>query len=293
MKISSLHSLLDKHIRTLSLAIGERHAKKLDALNRARNYIKDEFLAIGLAVDEQVYEFEGVEFANLEAVMPGLEKPEEVIIVGAHYDSEKGTPGANDNASGVAAMLAIAHDLKDYKPARTIKFVAFANEEAPYFDTEGMGSLRYARLAREAGVNIVAMLSLETMAYFTAGEGSQKYPSGLDGLELPEEGNFIAFVSDKAGEELLNKLTGLFALFSSVPVKSLCAGAEISHAALSDHRSFQQAGYCAVMVTDTAPFRYPYYHHKDDTPDKLNMKVYKEVVLGLTACTGALAGKVG
>lgn len=293
MKVSSLHSLLDKHIRTLSMAIGERHAGKLDALNRAKQYIEDEFKALNLAVTLHRYEFEGIEFANIEAVLPGADK-DEVIIVGAHYDSERGTPGANDNASGIAAMLAIAHDLKDYKALRTIKFVAFANEEAPFFGWEGMGSLRYAREAKQNGVNIVGMLALETLGYFTAGVGSQRYPAGMDSSALPEEGNFIAFVSEPGSEALLAKLKNLFPLFSSVPCESLCAPEEqISHVALSDHRSFYKEGYPALMVTDTAPFRYPYYHDKNDTPDKLNMKVYKEVVLGLTACVGALAGKAG
>ncbi|MBK7748807.1 MAG: M28 family peptidase [Candidatus Obscuribacter sp.] len=287
----SLQSLLDKHIRTLSLAIGERHSKKPEALTRAKEYIVSEFEKTKLTVAVHEFEYSGQKFANIEAVIPGHALAAENIVVGAHYDSEDGTPGANDNGTGVAAILAIASDLSAYKPERTIRFVAFANEEARFFATDGMGSQVYAKQLKEQETKVFAMMSLETMGYFTAGAGSQKYPSELSGADLPDVGNFLAFVANKKSEPVLNQTIELFKMFSSVPAMGMALDEDVQGVSLSDHRSFWQQDYPAMMITDTAPFRYPFYHHAQDTPDKINMKVYKEAVLGLTATIAAMAQK--
>lgn len=287
----SLQSLLDKHIRTLALAIGERHSKKPEALARAKEYIVSEFEKTKLTVNIHEFEYSGQNFANIEAVMPGHALAEENIVVGAHYDSEDGTPGANDNGTGVAAILAIASDLSAYKPELTIRFVAFANEEARFFATDGMGSQVYAKQLKEKNASVFAMMSLETMGYFTAGAGSQKYPGELSAANLPDAGNFLAFIANKKSESVLNQTIDLFKMFSSVPAIGMALDEDIQGVSLSDHRSFWQQDYPAMMITDTAPFRYPYYHHAQDTPDKINMKVYKEAVLGLTATIAALAKK--
>ncbi len=287
----SLQSLLDKHIRTLSLAIGERHSKKPEALTRAKEYIVSEFEKTKLTVAVHEFEYSGQKFANIEAVIPGHGLAAENIVVGAHYDSEDGTPGANDNGTGVAAILAIASDLSAYKPERTIRFVAFANEEARFFATDGMGSQVYAKQLKAQETKVFAMMSLETMGYFTAGAGSQKYPSELSGADLPDVGNFLAFIANKKSEPVLNQTLELFKMFSSVPAMGMALDEDVQGVSLSDHRSFWQQDYPAMMVTDTAPFRYPFYHHAQDTPDKINMKVYKEAVLGLTATIAAMAQK--
>ncbi len=290
-KDTSLVSLLDRHIRTLSLSIGERHCKKPDALKRAASYIEAELKATGLAVSVLEYEFRGQSFANIEAVLAGSEPDGGDIVIGAHYDSEFDTPGANDNGTGVAAVLAIANDLKDYRPKSSLRFVAFANEEAQFFNTDGMGSMVYARALKAQGRHINLMFSLETMGYFTAGAGSQRYPEELQDLGLPDQGNFLAFVSREDCLPQLEKTVSAFRLFSNVPCEMLAADENIQGVSLSDHMSFWKQGYPAIMVTDTAPYRYPHYHQPQDTPDKINMKVYKEAVLGLTATIAHLAGK--
>jgi Zn-dependent M28 family amino/carboxypeptidase len=291
LKDTSLLSLLDKHIRTLSLSIGERHSGKPEALDSAAAYIEQEARKLA-QVEVHTYQYRGQNFKNIEAVVPGASP--QSLVIGAHYDTEIGTPGANDNASGIAALLAILHDLKDYKPELTIRFVAFANEEAMYFGGEGMGSLVYATALKEAAVQLKGMVSLETIGYFTAGAGTQSYPEEVDThrLGLSDVGNFLAFISDLSSKSFLDEAHKQFQLFQTTPSAALAAPAEVRGISLSDHSSFWKLGYPAIMVTDTAPFRYPYYHHQDDTPDKINMKVYKNAVLGLTAMTAALAGKV-
>lgn len=292
-KDTSLYSLLDRHIRTLSMAIGERHSKRPEALNRACEYIVKEFEHAGYEPKLHTFEYRGQTFANVEAIRPGKEEADENLIVGAHYDSEFNTPGANDNGSGVAAMLAIAYDLKDYKPKKTIRYVAFVNEESPFFNTDGMGSLNYARDLRYAEAKVAGMFSLETLGYFTAGAGSQQYPDEVKDMGFPDEGNFLAFIGNKKSSEFLDKSWNLFKLFSNVPSLGLAAKEEIPGVANSDHFSFWKYGYPGIMVTDTAPYRYPHYHAPDDVPEKINMKVYKEAVLGLIATVAALAGKSG
>ncbi|MBX9940658.1 MAG: M28 family peptidase [Candidatus Obscuribacterales bacterium] len=290
MKDTSLLSLLDKHIRTLSLAIGERHSGKPQALERAAEYIEQEARKLA-EVEVQAYQYGGQVFKNIEATVPGASP--QCLVIGAHYDTEIGTPGANDNASGIAALLAILNDLKDYTPKLTIRFVAFANEEAMYFGGEGMGSLVYASALKEAGVKLKGMISLETIGYFTAGAGTQAYPEEVDAgkLGLSDVGNFLAFISDLSSKSFLEEAHKQFQLFQTTPSAVLAAPADVKGISLSDHSSFWKVGYPAIMITDTAPFRYPYYHHKEDTPDKINMKVYKNAVLGLTAMTAALAGR--
>lgn len=291
-KDTSLYSLLDRHIRTLSMAIGERHSKRPEALQRACEYIVKEFAHAGFEPKLHTFEYRGQTFTNVEAIRPGNgEEADENLIVGAHYDSEFNTPGANDNASGVAAMLAIAYDLRDYKPKKTIRYVAFVNEESPFFNTDGMGSLNYARDLRNAEAKVSGMLSLETLGYFTAGADSQRYPDEVKDMGFPDEGNFLAFVANEKSAETLEKTWGLFKLFSNVPSLGLAAREDIPGVANSDHFSFWKYGYPGIMVTDTAPYRYPHYHAHDDLPEKINMKVYKEAVLGLIATVAALAGK--
>ena len=153
---------LKKHVSTLAERIGERNIKHYDSLNASFDYIDNDLQGNGFKVTEQEYSVNGKSVKNIEAEIRGTERPEENVIVGAHYDSVSGSPGANDNASGVAALLELARNFKELGPKRTLRFVAFVNEEPPYFQTEEMGSRVYARRSRERGENIVAMISLET-----------------------------------------------------------------------------------------------------------------------------------
>ncbi len=158
---------LKKHVSMLAERIGERNIKHYDALKASLEYIENELRAGGLQVAEQEYSVDGKPAKNIEAEIRGTGRPDQIVIVGAHYDSVSGSPGANDNASGVAALLELAGNFKTQGPERTLRFVAFVNEEPPYFQTEEMGSRVYARRSRERGEKIVAMISLETIGYYS------------------------------------------------------------------------------------------------------------------------------
>ena len=199
-------------------------------------------------------------------------------------------PAANDNGTGVAALLVLARRLKGSSLKRTVRFVAFANEEPPHFQTDAMGSLVYARACKTAGDNVVAMLSLETMGYFSDDAGSQAYPFPLS-VFYPDVGNFIGFVGDLSSRALVHEVIGLFRRGVDFPSEGAALPASIPGVGWSDHWSFWQVGFPAVMITDTAPFRYPHYHTPEDTPDKVDFARLAHVVVGLDGVIVKLANK--
>jgi Zn-dependent M28 family amino/carboxypeptidase len=199
-----------------------------------------------------------------------------------------GAPGANDNGTGVAAMLALARRFSGQKPRRTLRFVAFANEEPPHFQTAEMGSVVYAQRSRERSENVVAMLSLETLGYYDDAQGSQVYPPPI-GLFYPSTGNFVGFVSNVSSRKLLRDVVGDFRSHTRFPSEGAALPAVIPGVGWSDHWAFWQAGYPALMVTDTAPFRYPHYHTGADTPDKIDYERLARVVAGLERSIRRLA----
>ena len=198
------------------------------------------------------------------------------MVIGAHYDSVPGSPGADDNASGVAVLIELA---RMGLPAR---FVAFANEEMPYFQSGEMGSYVWAERAHKGGERIDAMLSLEMLGYYADGAGTQKYPAPLSWF-YPDRGNFIAFVGDVGSRALVRRSIAAFRRHSKFPSEGVAAPAGIPGVTWSDHWSFRQHDYPAIMVTDTAFFRNPHYHQASDTPDKLDYERMARVTLGLAA----------
>jgi hypothetical protein len=260
--------------------IGERNTLHYSALHSAAVLIGNRFRALGLPVREETYRAGDREVSNIVAEIKGGVHTDEIVVIGAHYDSVEGSPGANDNASGVAAVLELARLFRDAKPQRTIRLVAFVNEEPPYFMTEGMGSLVHARRARKQGEKVVAMLSLETIGCYLDLPKSQKYPAPFS-LFYPDTGNFIAFVANFASRALLLRAIGAFRETTPFPCEGLAAPEFITGIGWSDHWSFWQAGYPALMVTDTASFRYPHYHEQTDTPEKLDYERMARVVAGV------------
>jgi len=272
---------LKAHINQLAVVIGERNLMHIDSLNKAADYIEKQFKGYGFTPTRQQFKVRGLDCYNIAAEIKGSEKPDEIFIVGAHYDSVIGTPGANDNGSGTAAMLALAEKLKNFKPKRTLRFVAFTNEEPPWFQNRGeMGSWVYAEMCRKEDQDITGVISLETMGYFTDAEKSQKYPFPLN-LRYPSTGNFIGFVGDRKSASLQRKFLKSFKKNSKVPAEGASLPSSLKGVGWSDHWSFWQEGYVGIMVTDTAVFRYPHYHKLEDTPDKLNFPVFSKVVQGL------------
>lgn len=285
---AALRDALERDVTALAGGIGERNVFNPAKLEAAADYIANAFAAAGYQVMRQTYEASGELCENLSVQLDGSRYPDEIVVVGAHYDSVSGSPGANDNGSGVAALLALARDWAGRKPARTLRFVAFVNEEPPFFQTEQMGSLVYAKECRKRGERIVAMISLECIGYYSDAPGSQKYPPPI-GLFYPSAGNFIGFVGNVAHRKLVRRCVSTFRKSAQFPCEGGALPEVLPGINWSDHWSFWQVGYPAVMVTDTAPFRYPHYHAASDTPDKLDYARLARVVSGLSAVIEDLA----
>ena len=278
--IEQIARSLRNHVVRLAGDIGERNVYRPAALHAAEQYIRQSWTEMDYEVHAQEYEVEGVRSANLEISLRGSHNPGEILLIGAHYDSVYGSPGANDNASGVAALLELSRLFRSTSPSRSLRFVAFVNEEPPFFFSGQQGSVRYAREARRCGDDIRLMLSLETIGYYRHERGSQRYPP-LFRYFYPDRGNFIAFISNLKSRRQLRRLAAAFHAHSNFPIQHAATFAWVPGVAWSDHLSFWRCGYPAVMVTDTAFYRYPYYHSADDTPEKLNYESFAAVILGL------------
>ncbi len=280
---------LKSHITMLAETIGERNLSRYQALSTSANYITQTFQEIGYTVREQAFLVEGKTVKNLEAELPGSSRPEEIVVFGAHYDSVIGSPGANDNASGLAALLVLAQLAQQQRFARTLRFVAFVNEEPPYFLTRHMGSRVYARESAQRGERIAAMLSLETIGYYSDLEGSQSYPFPFN-FFYPSTANFITFVGNLASRDLVQRVVDVFRKHTRFPSEGVAAPGIIPGVNWSDHWSFWKEGYPAVMVTDTAFYRYPQYHTSQDRPEIIDYERMAWVVAGLAYVLGELAG---
>ena len=278
----ALAASLKLHIA--SIAAREHNIAHYDELEKVARHIEATLASFGYAVGRQEFSVDGRLVRNIDATIePPAEKPDpEVIVVGAHYDSAPGTPGANDNGSGAAAVIELARLLRDldHKSGKRIRFVLFVNEEPPYFMTEAMGSLRYARALAERRERVVAMYSLETIGFYSSEPGSQHYPAPF-GLIYPDRGDFIAFVGMLGSRPLLQETLRSFRAHTAFPSIGGVAPGFIPGIAWSDHWSFAEHGFQAVMVTDTALFRYPHYHLPSDTPDKVDSEQLARVVKGI------------
>jgi len=285
-----IHDNLERHVSALAGGIGERNVWRPGSMAAAVGYIRTAFEEAGYEVNIQSFPSRGLSVNNLEAVLPGHGAADEIIVVGAHFDSVAGSPGADDNASGVAALLELARLLAGTALPRSVRFVAFANEEAPFFYGDEMGSNRYAARAQAQGERVEAMLSLETLGYYTDQPGSQRYPFPFS-LFYPDTGNFIGFVGNLSSRSLVRKAVGAFRASTAFPSEGVAAPSGIEGIHWSDHWSFWEAGYPAIMVTDTAPFRYPYYHTSMDTPGQLDYTGLARVTGGLAEVVGVLASQ--
>jgi len=282
---ATLENRLRRHVNALAGDIGERNVWRPEALESAARYIEAELSGIGYEVAAQSYGTHGASCRNLEVTVPGRSKG--IVLAGAHYDTVAGSPGADDNASGVAGLIEIARALRTVEPACTVKLVAFVNEEPPFFFFGEMGSKVYAEAARRRGDDIRAMLSLEMLGCYSDARGSQAYPPLLKWF-YPDRGDFIAFVSNlrrAASSTRWCARSAPEATFRGTPREPrLRAGVS-----WSDQLSFWRAGYPALMVTDTAFFRYPHYHQPTDTPDRIRFPEMARVVDGLAKAIAVLA----
>jgi hypothetical protein len=283
---------LRRHVTKLASDIGERRATFGDSLRRAESYLNDELTPLtslpGVHLRREPLHDAPGDVANLVLDLAGRQ-PGPLVLVGAHYDSAPGgTPAANDNGSGTAAALVLAHRLATAAHTLPIRIVLFANEEMPYFATNGMGSLTHARGCQQRGEQLRAMFSLETMGYYSDKPGSQQYPPPLSFL-YPDRGNFIGFVGNLASRSLVRESIGVFRAHASIASEGAALPPGLPGVGWSDHWAFWHVGYPAIMVTDTAPFRDPNYHQLSDTVEQLDFERLARVVVGLEATLLELA----
>jgi len=282
--ITGLHD----HLTMLTRTIGERSVKRPDHLEKAVAYIQAPFNALGMPVHRQFYRYRDMEVSNVVARLELGDKPTVHFVLGAHYDSVVGTVGADDNASAIAVMLETARTLQGlvnldgYNLA--ITFVAFALEESPAHGTRYMGSRVFASEARRKAIQIDGMICLEMVGYTCREPGCQRYPFPLQFLGYPKTGDFIGIVGNMHSAAFTRKLRRSFENNPNLPVVALTVplnGWPMPNVRLSDHASFWNHGYRAVMVTDTAFYRNPHYHLPSDTMQTLDFDFMAELVESL------------
>jgi Zn-dependent M28 family amino/carboxypeptidase len=286
--IAALEARLMPHVRMLGGTIGQRHLARPNELQAAAEHIRKTWTDQGFTVKTEAFQVDGRPCENLIIELRGVGRPQEIVLVGAHYDTAPGTPGANDNGSGVALLLEMSRAFRQAPLQRTLRFVAFTNEEPPHFFTEDMGSRVHARNARQRGEAIVAMVSLETIGYYSDASGGQSYPFPF-GLLYPSAGNFLAVVGNLPSRPLAIDFLRAFMAVSDFPVEGVATFEMLPGINWSDHWSFWKEGYPALMLTDTAPFRYPHYHAPEDIPDKLTPPAFARVGHGIIQAVRHLA----
>lgn len=276
-------------VEALAGRIGPRAIARPEALRAAEAHVTEALDAAGHRVARLPFTAGGVEVANLEVVIAGRE-PGQSVVLGAHYDTVPETPGADDNASGVAVLLEVARRLRPLRLRRSVRLVAFVNEEPPYFKTDHMGSLVYARHLRQQKVDVAAMVALDMLGYYDSRPKTQDYPP-LVGALYPDTADFVAFVADLGHGPLARRARDRFAEASGLPVQSIAAPRAVTGVDFSDHWSFWQVGYPAFLITDTAFFRNPHYHRPSDRPQTLDFDRLTRAADGVEAVVRDLAGR--
>jgi len=276
---------LEETVQSLAMTIGPRSHQDPTNLEAAADLISERLASFGYDVTAQPYQVEELAVRNLIAERRGTDQPDHVIVVGAHYDTVIGSPGADDNASGVAVLLELARLHAETHFRKTVRFVAFTLEEPPFFRSRRMGSRVYARTLKERGEHIDAMLCLESVGYYSQEPGSQSFPFPLFWLrwQYPTTGHFITIVSNDDSQLLQTQVRDGLIGHMDLPVETYAGPWWIPGVDWSDHGSFWNEGYPAVMLTDTALFRNPHYHRPTDLPDTLDYRAMSELVRGLAA----------
>jgi Zn-dependent M28 family amino/carboxypeptidase len=290
---------LRSDVEMLAEVIGERNTSRPGGLEAAAKFIEDRLAKLQYEVKRQEYRVGSHVVRNIEVEIPGDNRADEILILGAHYDSID-CPAANDNASGVAGVLEAARAWSPVDGAgtrfnRTVRLVFFVNEEPPFYKGELMGSVRYARRCRAKGEK-VRLINLETIGCYYGDQGSQRYPQMNNGIlrmglkMMPKRGNFVVFTGDLKSWRLALGVCRQFKRKTGFPAVWFAAPKSVEGPGMSDNWSFWQEGYRAIMVTDTAFLRYPYYHTPLDLPDKMNFACMTRVVGGVIGAVEALAG---
>lgn len=272
---------IKKHIAMLAESIGERNTHHPRALLRAADYITDQWQAMGFDVRPQYFEVRGIECRNLEITHIGATHPGKVILVGAHYDSSKDCPGANDNASGIAALLEISRAISQIRTRCTIRFVAFTNQAPPFFGTDEMGSWVYTHQTRQRSDNIRTAIILESLGYYSDKAASQMAPFPFS-LFCPNRGNFVAMISNLRSRGAVRRFSNAFRKETTFPCRQISAPQIFPYIANSDQIPFWLNGYKAFIITDTARYRYPFHRSGRDTPDRLHCDNIETISEGIS-----------
>lgn len=277
------------HVEGLSADIGSRSVYEYERLEAAKHYIFKSLTAMGHKPEWQTYTYEGKPFSNIIVTIPGTDRPGEVVLIGAHYDTYAGTPGADDNASAVAMLLELCRFLKEDRLGRTIKLVFFTLEEPPVFRSEFMGSAVYAERAHKNGENIVAMICLESIGYYHDQKRGQGFPLPLMSLFYATTPDFVAVVGNLSSRWLVRHVAATLQKTPGVAVETLSTFSFFPGVDFSDHRAFWKEGYPAVMITDTAFFRNPNYHTEQDKIETLDFRRMEALLQGLLQTVRSLA----
>lgn len=280
---------LKSSVQHLAADIGARGGQKTGALQEAREYIERELSVAGLAPVETSFDGAGSKLYNVQADLAG-KRASEVVILGAHYDTMPYSPGADDNASGCAALIAIARSLRRESFERTVRFVFFGGSEGPIAGTENMGSRAAARAAKAMNENVVVMLSLDNLGFYSDADGSQTRPLPLTPC-YPSHGDFVAFVGDFASRGILHKCVSDFRRFAQIPSACACLPGWIPGLSNGDQASFWREGFPAVLVTDTGALRNVNYQLQTDTADRLDYTRLTRAVEALTHLARDLASR--
>jgi Zn-dependent M28 family amino/carboxypeptidase len=275
-----LETRLQAHVQYLAGELGERNVFRYASLERARLYIEEAFTQAGYPIRHDAYEVLGRTYRNVIAEPPASRGTRRLLIVGAHYDTAPGTPGADDNASAVAVLLELARLLADSPSEPAIRWVAFTLEEPPFYRSRRMGSRVHARRCRQQAEPIAGMISLEMVGYYSDQPGSQSFPLPLMRWFYPRLGNFIAVIGNWRSRRLVRRLAACLSETGELPV-ARAAFPLLPGPGLSDNWSFWKEGYPAAMVTDTAFFRNPHYHRSSDLPETLDYPRMAALVAGL------------
>lgn len=275
---------LRRDVEILASDIGPRGTFAPDRYDLAREFIISALQHAGHSPSLHTWTTMDVACSNIEITIRGTLRPDDLYVVGAHYDSVGGCPAANDNASGVAGLLWLARTLANHPPASTMRLVFFANEEPPFFSMNEMGSQIDAKRCIAAGWNVRGMCCLETIGCYSTAPGSQQWPNAILNTMLPSTGDFVAFIGPTNSVPFLNRMSAAFEASRAFPLLSAAVPGEwVEQVNWSDHRGFNEVGIPAFMVTDTAPLRYEHYHTPADTAEKLDYVSMARVMTGIGA----------
>jgi len=279
--------LLKKYVVTLSQDFLPRTFDDAGNMTRCVSYIDARLRQTGACVTNQSYVAYKTPCQNVVALFPGQDQQR--VVIGAHYDAVLGTPGADDNASGIAGLLELARLLQGSKLKHTVELVAYCTEEPPCFASEHMGSSHHARSLAEQKISVKAMIALEMIGFFSDDRNSQNYPVPLLRLFYPSRGNFISIVGDARQRLLIRKVKRCMNGATDLSVYSILAPASLPGVDFSDHRNYWENNFPAVMVTDTAFYRNHRYHQAGDTADRLDYERMAKVIVCVYEAVVALA----